>query len=95
MNQAKIFFRRNPAMGKCPSCKSIGTLNKSHSRTVSEKIVKNLTFYRLYKCKECDWRGFLAIVFFTSRSVFNLLLYLILFSFAGYVIYKLLHYLLG
>ncbi len=37
-----LIFKKNPIYEKCPSCTSIGSLRKSHSRSIWEKIIKML-----------------------------------------------------
>jgi predicted RNA-binding Zn-ribbon protein involved in translation (DUF1610 family) len=42
----------------CPDCGDY--LHRSHSRGFSEKLIKNLTRSRIYRCHECGWRGWIA-----------------------------------
>jgi hypothetical protein len=39
----------------CPGCG--GRLYRSRSRTFTEKLIKLLTRYRTYRCRQCEWRG--------------------------------------
>lgn len=41
----------------CPQCG--GHTHRSHTRGVNEKLVKALTSYKTYRCRECGWRGWL------------------------------------
>jgi FlaA1/EpsC-like NDP-sugar epimerase len=45
-------------VGKCPSCRSL-SLQRSHARSVTERIRRSLTNERLHRCVECGWRGWL------------------------------------
>lgn len=75
---------------KCPSCKSEHTLRSSRARNLKEKIFKAVSFYEIYKCKKCGWRGW-KINFALDRKIFKkLLLYLILMMFAAFIIYNVL-----
>ena len=42
----------------CPECGS--QVRRSHARGTSERLLKALTFYRAYRCRECGWRGWLS-----------------------------------
>lgn len=42
----------------CPHCGKFGTLHRSRSRNIYEKLVKFFLPYKIYKCSECGWRGF-------------------------------------
>ncbi|MEN3038929.1 MAG: hypothetical protein ABDI07_07245, partial [Candidatus Kryptonium sp.] len=35
-----------------------GTLHRSRSRNMYERLVKFFLPYKIYKCSECGWRGF-------------------------------------
>ncbi|HXG67818.1 MAG TPA: hypothetical protein VNO70_22145 [Blastocatellia bacterium] len=43
---------------ECPRCGE--AVYRSHSHGFREKLVKAATRYRLYRCHECGWRGWLA-----------------------------------
>jgi hypothetical protein len=43
-------------MLNCPKCQS-ALLQRSRSRTVFERCRKALTARRLFRCRECGWRG--------------------------------------
>ena len=43
---------------ECPRCGE--AVHRSHSHGFGEKLVKAATRYRLYRCHECGWRGWLA-----------------------------------
>jgi len=43
----------------CPSCTS-GRLLRSRTRTIGERVRKEFTADRPYRCDSCEWRGWLA-----------------------------------
>lgn len=42
----------------CPNCGN--HLHRSHSRGLSAKLIKGFLRLKLYRCHECNWRGWLA-----------------------------------
>ena len=42
----------------CPECE--GSIHRSHARGFKENLVRSLTSYKAYRCRECGWRGWLA-----------------------------------
>lgn len=42
----------------CPHCGEFG-LYRSRSQNVREKILRKLTRFKLYRCRQCKWRGWL------------------------------------
>jgi pyridoxal phosphate-dependent aminotransferase EpsN len=46
------------AVGTCPTCR-LFTLQRSHARSMAERIKRNLTNERLHRCTACGWRGWL------------------------------------
>jgi FlaA1/EpsC-like NDP-sugar epimerase len=45
-------------VGKCPACRSF-SLQRSHARSMVERIRRSLSTERLHRCAECGWRGWL------------------------------------
>jgi FlaA1/EpsC-like NDP-sugar epimerase len=43
----------------CPKC-ATGRVRRSRARVMTERIRKGFTADRLYRCTECDWRGWLT-----------------------------------
>ncbi|MCK9279048.1 MAG: hypothetical protein M0P71_00250 [Melioribacteraceae bacterium] len=76
MKSLKIFVHRDPQFGKCPGCNEIGTLHRSRARSMKEQIIKKLTFFSLFRCRTCGWRGFRSTFSFTQQSVKSIILYL-------------------
>ena len=85
-----LIFSKNPVYEKCPSCHSLGTLRKSHSRKTSEKLIKKLTIFAPYRCKKCSWRGYQAKLVLTSKALKNGITYLFMIAFAAFIIYEIL-----
>ena len=40
----------------CPKC-GAGAVHRSHSRGIRERLVKTFSPYRMYRCHQCNWRG--------------------------------------
>jgi predicted RNA-binding Zn-ribbon protein involved in translation (DUF1610 family) len=76
MKSFTIIQRKNPVFEKCPSCSASGSVYRSHSRNWIEKLVKRITFIKVYRCKECGWRGYRSTVAFTTKSIQSLLIYI-------------------
>ncbi len=71
-----IVFRRDPTYGKCPGCGKYNTLRRSRTRNIRESILKLTTIYKVYRCRDCGWRGFLSTLTITSQTFKNLLIYI-------------------
>jgi len=53
--------RTSTSLHRCPSCKTIGKVNRSKPRGVKEKIrLKLMPVYSVYRCHNCNWRGWLV-----------------------------------
>ncbi|MGE5401551.1 MAG: hypothetical protein ACM3S2_14210 [Ignavibacteriales bacterium] len=90
MKNLAIFNFRNPTFDRCPSCRKTGVLHRSRTRNIKEAIVKKVSPYGLYRCKDCGWRGYRAKVTFTSRSLVNLFYYGLIILAAGFVVWSIL-----
>lgn len=53
---------------------------------MTEQIIKKITFFKIYRCKECGWRGFLPTYTFTKDSFKALLLYGFVILITAYII---------
>ena len=42
----------------CPRCR-VGSLRRSQARRL-EKLIRSASSYRIYRCLNCRWRGWLA-----------------------------------
>lgn len=94
LRRARAFYKINPTIGSCPSCKATGTLKRSHSRNFGEKLLNSATFLKMYRCKSCGWRGSIKTIAITSASLLILLLYLTLILSASFITYQILKRLL-
>jgi len=65
----RIIFLRDPGYAKCPSCKNINSLHHSRARNLKEKFIKVTKLYKIYRCKSCGWRGYLATVIITTKDL--------------------------
>jgi DNA-directed RNA polymerase subunit RPC12/RpoP len=41
----------------CPQCG--GRTHRSHANRFHERLIRSLTSYKVYRCHECGWRGWL------------------------------------
>ena len=44
---------------RCPSCGEF-KLYRSRSRNLSEKLVKRFLPFKIFRCHNCNWRGWIA-----------------------------------
>lgn len=86
MKTPKILIHRNPQFSKCPSCRQSAVLHHSRARNMTEQIIKKITFYKLYRCKECGWRGYLSTIILTSESFKAFIMYGALIILTGFLI---------
>ena len=86
MKRLKIFTRVNPSFGRCPDCKSIGSLRRSRSRNLTEQGIKFLTHLKVYRCKDCGWRGYMSTINITAASFKTISFYLIIAAVMGIII---------
>lgn len=42
----------------CPACG--WRIHHSHTRGFKEKLIRAITAYKMYRCRECGWRGWLG-----------------------------------
>lgn len=85
-----LIFKKNPIYEKCPSCTAINSLRKSRSRTVWERINKNITPFGVYRCKKCGWRGYRTRFVLTKKSLRNAFVYLVLVLISAFIINQIL-----
>lgn len=86
MKKLEILADKNPLFGKCPSCNKLGTMHKSRTRNFKEGLIKQFTFWNVYRCKSCGWRGYRSTLSFTSKSLINLAYYAVIILVVAYVI---------
>lgn len=85
-----ILFRLDPTYSKCPSCNAINSLHRSRARKFSEKIIKVVGFLKIYRCKNCGWRGIRSTIVITSKSLKNFGYVLLMAVVAGLIIFQIL-----
>lgn len=86
MINLRILYRTDPRVHSCPDCNKPGTLKKSRSRNILEKIIKIISPLSTFRCKECGWRGYKSAYLFTSKSLQAIFIYLILFLVTSYLV---------
>lgn len=94
LRSSKAFYKVNPTFKSCPSCKSSGTLMRSHSRNFKENFINKFSLHKYYRCKNCGWRGLLTTIRITSASILVIFLYLLMIFSAGFITYQILKRLL-
>lgn len=86
MVQLKLIFNKNPLFDKCPDCKEVATLHRSRAHNIFEIFVKKFTFFKIYRCTKCGWRGYRSTLAFTKDSFKTLLLYFALAAVTGILV---------
>ncbi len=81
---------RNSKKIQCPSCKSESTLRNSRARNTKEKIIKAITWFELYRCKKCGWRGWKVNINLEQRAIKKIIIYTLLMIISAFVVYNLL-----
>ncbi|MCS7177200.1 MAG: hypothetical protein NZ960_06240 [Candidatus Kapabacteria bacterium] len=52
--------RSSPTLRRCPRCKTVGRMYRSHSRNAFERFMKLFSpALVLYRCHHCNWRGYM------------------------------------
>jgi predicted RNA-binding Zn-ribbon protein involved in translation (DUF1610 family) len=62
MKNHKSIFKKNPLFDKCPSCGEMNSLHRSHTRNWKEGLIKKFSFFKIYRCTKCGWRGYLSTI---------------------------------
>lgn len=78
MVQLKLVINKNPLFDKCPECKEVATLHRSRARNIVESFIKRFTFFKIYRCTKCGWRGYRSTLAFTKASAKTLFFYILL-----------------
>lgn len=48
------------SLHRCPQCKMVGKVNRSKTRSIGEKLrLRMIPVYGVYRCHNCNWRGWL------------------------------------
>jgi hypothetical protein len=83
-------LRGNPLYSKCPSCLSENTLRNSHTRSTNEKILKTISWFDIYRCKKCGWRGWKSNYQLTARILRKVFFYFLLMLLASFIVLNIL-----
>lgn len=86
----QILFFRDPGYAKCPNCKSVNSLHRSRARNAKENFIRATNLYKMYRCKSCGWRGALATIVITRKSLKLLLMYIGIALISGLIIREIL-----
>jgi len=81
---ARVLYS-NSQYGVCPACKTTGYLQRSHAKNMFEQIVRKITLFKPYRCKECGWRGFKFTVTFSRHFFKRVLFYLMIMFIAALI----------
>lgn len=87
---SQILFLRDPGYAKCPSCKNVNSLHRSRARDMKEKLIKATKLYKIYRCKSCGWRGYLATIIITTKSIKIFFWYVLIALLSGVIIREIL-----
>jgi len=75
---------------KCPSCLDESSLRVSKPRSSRERMIKSVTWFDIYRCKKCGWRGTKSSFRFTAAHFKRMILYLLMMIAAGLLVYQVL-----
>lgn len=84
----KILVRRDASLASCPSCNRSFTLRRSRSRSMRETVIRTITPFKTYRCRECGWRGHKSNIIVTWRSLRNLVMYMLISLFAAFMVFQ-------
>jgi hypothetical protein len=68
------------------------SLRNSRPRNSKEKIIRIITFFELYRCKKCGWRGWKLNFLFKARTIKKILFYIFLMLLASIIVYSILRF---
>jgi hypothetical protein len=80
----------NPLFAKCFSCSSKDSLRISRARNTIERIVKAITWFDLFRCKKCGWRGFRSSLTINARWFKRIAIYLLMMILTAFLVYQVL-----
>ncbi|MEW6193750.1 MAG: hypothetical protein AB1521_01165 [Bacteroidota bacterium] len=86
MKKLEILTYRNPQYAKCRGCGKSATLHHSRARNMKEQIIKKMTYYKIYRCDECGWRGYIPSITFSRNFWKSALIYLLLIFISAYLV---------
>ena len=74
----------------CPSCSNANSLRNSRPRKNLEKLIKSVTWFDLYRCKNCGWRGYKSNLRLTAKTLKTFLIYLLLMLVSAFIVSQIL-----
>ena len=83
--ETRVLYKQDPSFLACPDCGQV-RLTKSRSRNIRERITKQFTFYRTYRCKNCGWRGQVSSYTFRMKSLKAIFFYIIVIGISIFVV---------
>lgn len=86
LKSKKVVFHRDASFSKCPSCKQYNTLRRSKTRSLLEGAIKNLTWFKIYRCTNCGWRGYKSTFIVTMDGVKLIATYIAIALATGYAV---------
>ena len=86
MGKTTSLFYRNSQFGTCPACKATGVLQRSHTKNMFEQIIRKVTLFKPYRCKECGWRGFKFTISFSKKIFKRIVYYIFLMLIAAFIV---------
>jgi predicted RNA-binding Zn-ribbon protein involved in translation (DUF1610 family) len=84
--QKNNIFNKNPLFQECPGCGDSNMLRKSHPRGWNEALIDSLTFYKVYRCRKCGWRGYLSTFNASAITVKAIIFYVLMVVLAAYAV---------
>jgi len=86
----KILYSRDPGYAKCPNCHAVNSIHHSRVRNLKEKLINATKLYKMYRCKSCGWRGSMATIIVTKKSIKIFLMYIVIALISGLIIREIL-----
>jgi len=90
MGSENFFSKGYHFFSSCPSCSQRNVLVNSRPRNSKERVIKTLTWFAPYRCKECGWRGFKSRISLSGKNLKNGLIYILLMLLTAFVVYQVL-----
>jgi len=69
MQNYRTIFEKNPLFHTCPGCGELNTLHRSSSHNWKEGFIKKISFFKIYRCTKCGWRGYLSTFNFNISAL--------------------------
>jgi predicted RNA-binding Zn-ribbon protein involved in translation (DUF1610 family) len=86
LKSKRVVFQRDASFSKCPSCKQYNALRRSKTRNLFEGFIKNVTWFKVYRCTNCGWRGYKSIFILTLDGIKAVATYLFIALVTGFAV---------